>query len=48
MAAADVIEDAETWITYPEGGGAKSIVDDSPSHGWINIECPCCELTAVA
>jgi hypothetical protein len=43
MAAADILEDAETWITCPDCGGARSITDYSPDAGWINIECPCCE-----
>jgi hypothetical protein len=43
MAAADLMEDAETWITCPECDGAREITDYSPDTGWINIECPCCE-----
>jgi hypothetical protein len=43
MAAADLIEDAEAWITCPECDGAREITDYSPDAGWINIECPCCQ-----
>jgi hypothetical protein len=43
IAAADILEDAEQWITCPECDGRKSITDYSPGLGWINIECPCCE-----
>jgi hypothetical protein len=40
-AAADIVEEVETWITCPECDGARPITDYSPSHGYINIECPC-------
>jgi hypothetical protein len=43
MAAADILEDVETWITCPECNGARHITDYSPSHGYIDIQCPCCE-----
>jgi hypothetical protein len=43
MAAADILDDVEQWVTCPECQGAKSIVDYSPDAGWINIECPACE-----
>jgi hypothetical protein len=43
MAAADLIDNAETWVTCPECGGAREITDYSPDAGWIAIACPCCE-----
>src|SRR5436190_454794 len=46
-AAADLMEEVETWITCLECDGTRSITDYSPSHGYINIECPCCEGNGV-
>jgi hypothetical protein len=45
IAAADILDDAETWIACPGCGGRRSITDYSPDAGWINVECPCCEGT---
>src|SRR5215217_6555629 len=42
-AAADIIEEAETWITCEECRGTRSITDYSPGLGYINIECPACD-----
>jgi hypothetical protein len=42
-AAADLLDEIENWTNRPECNGARSIEDFSPSHGVINIECPCCE-----
>jgi hypothetical protein len=42
-AAADVLEDAERWITCTECNGKREIVDYSPGTGWIGIACPACE-----
>jgi hypothetical protein len=43
IAAADILDDVETWITCPECDGHKSIIDYSPGLGWINLQCPGCE-----
>jgi len=42
-AASDLLDEIENWIDCPECDGARSITDYSPSHGYIDIECPCCE-----
>jgi hypothetical protein len=42
IAAADILDDVESWITCPECDGCRSITDYSPSHGYITIECPAC------
>ena len=42
-AAADLIEDAETWSICEECRGTRSITDYSPGLGYINIECPACD-----
>src|SRR5215211_6643266 len=42
-AAADLIDDAETWITCEECRGTRSITDYSPGLGYIEIECPACD-----
>src|SRR5215217_1358166 len=42
-AAADIIEEAETWITCEECRGTRSITDYSPGLGYIEIECPACD-----
>jgi DnaJ-class molecular chaperone len=43
VAAADLIEDVETWGTCEECRGSRSIVDYSPGLGYIEIECPACD-----
>lgn len=45
-AAADLLDDTEEVeirTVCTECGGAREITDYSPSHGYINVECPCCE-----
>jgi hypothetical protein len=41
--AVDILEEIENWIDCPECNGGRSITDYSPSHGYINIQCPCCQ-----
>ena len=42
-AAADLLEDAETWVACEECAGTRSIVNYSPGLGYIEIECPACD-----